>query len=134
MTGVYWDSLINDVETRIKTLGKEFLEKDNNKGMSEICFWMNTDKSVTIDMGQIIGVIKLEKSTVWGNRICEYGVYTSLEKGNIIPITKKEHLSLIEALQETYEYCEMEDEEEKIDNIDNMDTTTPDPFEGKIKW
>ena len=64
MTGVYWDSLINDVETRIKTLGKEFLEKDNNKGMSEICFWMNSDKSVVVDMGQIIGVIKLEKSTV----------------------------------------------------------------------
>ncbi len=129
MTGVYWDSLIDNVETRINTLEKKFSE--NNKGMSEICFWMNNDKSVVIDMGQIIGVIKLEKSTVCSNRICEYGVYTSLEKGNVIPITKNEHLSLIEALQETYEYCEMEDEEEETVNID---TTTTDPFEGKIKW
>lgn len=139
MTGVFWDSLIDNVEKRINTLEKEFSEKHNNKRMSEICFWMNSDKSLVIDMSQIIGVIKLEKPTKCGNRNCEYGVYTSIEKDVVFPITKNEHLSLIEGLQETYDYCEMEEdedvEEEETNEIYNTSVGSDEgPFNNRIKW
>lgn len=137
MTGVYWDSLINDVETRINALGKDFLKKDNNKGMSEVCFWMNSDKSTVIDMSQIIGIIKLDRPTNCRGCICEYGVYTSLEKDVVFPITKNEHFSLIEALQETYDYCEMEededDEDENGNTVENIDEKS-DNKKYEIRW
>ena len=139
MTGVFWDNIIGNIETRINTLEKEFLKKDNNKSMSEVCFWMNSDKSMVLDMSQIIGVIKLEKPTSCRGVICEYGVYTSIEKDIAFPITKGEHLSLIEALQETYDYCEMEDEEDTEDEETNdiYDTSIGSdegPFNNRIKW
>lgn len=132
MTGLYcWDSLIDNVETHINRLEKGFFEKDNNKDMSEICFWMSSDKSIVIDMSQIVGVIKLDKPTSCCNRICEYGVYTTIEKDIAFPITKNEHSSLIEALQETYDYCEMEEEEDtETDETDEI----PGLFDNKIKW
>ena len=133
MTGVFWDNIIGNLETKINTLEKE-LEKDNNKSMSEVCFWMNSDKSLVIDISQIVAVIKLERPTNDGNRMCEYGVYTSIEKDVVFPITKNEHSSLIEALQETYEYCEMVDDEddEYIDAEEN--NAEPVLFDNKIKW
>ena len=139
MTGVFWDNIINNVETRIKTLEKEFLEKNNNKGMSEVCFWMNSDKSMVIDISQIIGIIKLDRPTTCRGVICEYGVYTSIEKDIAFPITKGEHLSLIEALQETYDYCEMEEDEDTEDEETNEIYNTSissdeEPFNNRIKW
>ena len=44
------------------------------------------------------------------NRRCEYGIYTTLEKVNMIPITLSEHKSLINAMQEEYTSYEMSDE------------------------
>lgn len=134
MTGVFWDS-IGNLETQIDTLEKSFLKKDNNKDMSEVCFWMNSDKSLVIDISQIIGIIKLERPTTCKNRMCEYGVYTSIEKDVVFPITKKEHISLIEALQETYDYCEMEDEED--DEPDNTNENIDEKSDNKkyeIRW
>lgn len=128
MTGVFWDSISN-LEAQIDTLEKKLLKKD--KGMSEICFWINNDKSIVIDMSQIVGILRLDKPISCGNRVCEFAVYTSIEKDVAFPITKKEHLSLIEALQETYDYCEMEDDEDTpIVGI----AEAADPFENKIKW
>ena len=131
MIACCWDSIIGNLETQIDTLEKSFLKKDNNKGMSEICFWINNDKSIVIDMSQIVGILRLDKPISCGNRICEFAVYTSIEKDVAFPITKKEHLSLIEALQETYDYCEMEDDE---DTPNEGTTEVADPFENKIKW
>lgn len=138
MTGVYWDSLnslIDNVETHINKLEKGFLEKDNKKGMSEICFWMNSDKSMVIDMSQIIGIIKLDRPTSCRGCICEYGVYTSIEKDIAFPITKNEHFSLVEALQETYDYCEMEDEEDnEPDNTNENIDEKSDNKKYEIRW
>ena len=138
MTGVYWDSLnslIDNVETHINKLEKGFLEKDNKKGMSEICFWMNSDKSMVIDMSQIIGIIKLDRPTSCRGCICEYGVYTSIEKDIAFPITKNEHFSLVEALQETYDYCEKEDEEDKEpDNTNENIDEKSDNKKYEIRW
>lgn len=139
MTDVFWSNMIGNVETRINELEKEFLKKNNNKCMSEVCFWMNSDKSMVIDMSQIIGVIKLEKPTICAGRHCEYGVYTSIEKDIAFPITKGEHLSLIEALQETYDYCEMEEDEDTEDTETNEIYNTSigsdeGPFNSRIKW
>lgn len=133
MTGVFWDNIIGNLETKINTLEKE-LEKDNNKSMSEVCFWMNSDKSLVIDISQIIALIKLERPTNCGNRVCEYGVYTSIEKDVVFPITKSEHSSLIEALQETYEYCEMVDDEDDEDIEGEETNSEPILFDNKIKW
>ena len=133
MTEAYcWDSIIGNVETCIKTLQNGFLKKDNNKkSMSEICFWMNSDKSIAIDMSQIVGVLRLDKPINCGNRSCEFAVYTTIEKDVAFPITKKEHLSLIEALQETYDYCEMEDDEDTENEETNEVSGL---FDNKIKW
>ena len=126
-----WDSIMGNLETHINRFGNGFLEKDNNKSMSEVCFWMNSDKSIVIDMSQIVGVIKLDKPTNCGNRICEYAVYTTIEKDIAFPITKNDHISLIEALQETYDYCEMEeDEDTETEETDEI----PGLFDNKIKW
>jgi hypothetical protein len=134
MTGVFWDSLIDNVETRIKTLEKRFLEKHKNKDMSEYCFWMNSDKSIVIDMSQIVGIIKLDRPTTCRGCICEYGIYTSIEKDIAFPITKNEHFSLIEALQETYDYCEMDDEDDDEDEeYDNTDEKS-DNKKYEIRW
>lgn len=130
MTGVYWDSIIDNLDTHVNRLEKGFLEKDKNKGMSEVCFWMNSDKSMVIDISQIIGIIKLDKPITCRGCICEYGVYTSIEKDIAFPITKNEHFSLIEALQETYEYCEMEEEDTENEETNEV----PSLFDNKIKW
>jgi hypothetical protein len=139
MTDVFWSNMIGNVETHIRTLEKEFSKKNNNKCMSEICFWMNSDKSMVVDMSQIIGIIKLDRPTTCRGCICEYGVYTSIEKDIAFPITKNEHLSLIEALQETYEYCEMEEdedsEEEETNEVYNTSICSEEePFNNRIKW
>lgn len=126
-----WDSIMGNLETHINRLENGFLEKDNNKSMSEVCFWMNSDKSIVIDMSQIVGVIKLDKPTSCGDRIYEYAVYTTIEKDIAFPISKNDHLSLIEALQETYDYCEMEEDED----AENEETDEiPGLFDNKIKW
>jgi hypothetical protein len=112
---------------------KETDNKTNNNMNTDITFWINKDRSVAIDMGQIVTIIKLDGPTMQpNNRKCEYGIYTTLEKGIVIPITASEHKSLLNALQDEYESYEMCDEDEE--ETDNTDTTAPDPFEGKIKW
>ena len=103
--------------------------------MSEICFWMNSDKSMVIDMSQIIGIIKLDRPTSCRGCICEYGVYTSIEKDIAFPITKNEHFSLVEALQDTYDYCEMEDEEDnEPDNTNENIDEKSDNKKYEIRW
>lgn len=84
--------------------------------MNEQYFWMNNDKSIVIDLSRIIGVVKLDKPTSCANRTCDYGVYTTFGKDAVFPITQNEHLSLIEALQETCNYCEMGEEEDTENN------------------
>lgn len=77
----------------------------------DITFWMNKDKSVIINMGQIVSIVKLDGVIMQpNNRRCEYGIYTTLEKVNMIPITLSEHKSLINAMQEEYTSYEMSDE------------------------
>ena len=77
----------------------------------DITFWMNKDKSVIINTGQIVSIVKLDGVIMQpNNRRCEYGIYTTLEKITMIPITLNEHESLINAMQEEYTSYEMSDE------------------------
>jgi hypothetical protein len=81
---------------------------------------MNSDKSIMIDLSHIIGVVKLDNPTSCSDRVCEYGIYTTIGRESIFLITQKEHLSLIEALQETYDYCEMEAGEDADNESDQF--------------
>lgn len=138
-----WSKSLENLQDLLNNTVKN--NETNNKNMSDMCFWMNKDKSVVIDMTQIISIIRLEKSVMQpNNRKCDYGIYTTLDKSVVIPITEKEHQWLVEALQEEYQYYEIEEDEEDIDedeseNVDTVSTLNgytdkSDIGFGRIKW